>query len=70
MQVVVEDDTDGEALVTFNSVKLHSVLFSYIHFYSFIFNYVQLHLVQFSYIQFYSVTLSSIKLHVVPFSSI
>ena len=32
MQLFVEDDTDGEALVTFNFVQLHSFLFSYIHF--------------------------------------
>ena len=38
MQVVVEDDTDGEALVTFSYVQLHSVMF----------NSIQLHLVLFS----------------------
>ena len=30
MQVVVEDDTNGEPLVTFNSIQLCSVTFSYV----------------------------------------
>ena len=32
MQVVVEDDIDGEALVTFSSVQLHTVPFSSVQF--------------------------------------
>ena len=53
--MVVEDDTDGEALVTFCFVQFSSVTFNS---------------VQFSYIQFNSVTFSSIQLYSVPFSSI
>ena len=58
--MVVEDDTDREALV----------LFSYIQFCSVKLSYVQLHSVMFSYIMFYSITFSSIQLHADQFSSV
>ena len=40
MQVVVEDDTDGEELVPLSYVQFCSFTFNYIHFYSVKFSYV------------------------------
>ena len=51
MQVVVEDDTNGEALVTFNYDQLHSILFCYIQFSSVTFILAQLHAVRSSSVQ-------------------
>ena len=65
MQVVVEDDTDGEALV-----QLNSVMFNYIQFCLVTLSSFQLHSVLFSYIQLCSVACSSDQLHAVPFNSV
>ena len=65
--MVIEDDVDGEALVTFSSIQLHSVmfLFSYIQFCSVTFSSIQLHVVPFSLVQFNQLTtqLEAVKLN-------
>ena len=52
MQVVVEDETDGETLVTFSSVQLHLVLFSCMQFHLVACSFIELHVVPFSSVQF------------------
>ena len=61
MQVVVEDDTDGEALVTFSCVQLHSLMFSYIQLHAVPFNSIQLHVVPFRSVQL-TTQLEAVKL--------
>ena len=55
MQVVVEDDTDGEALVTFSFVQLYSITLNYVKSFLVTFSSIQLHSIPFSYMQFRSV---------------
>ena len=43
MQVVVEDETDGEALAALSSIYFYSVLFGYTQFCLVTFSYVELH---------------------------
>ena len=61
MQVVVEDDTDRETLVTFSFVQLCSVTFSYVQLHSVMFSYIQLCSATFRYVQFHAVPLSCMQ---------